>query len=341
MDYAYLNEYAGRGALLDLNSLVGNGLDVSTVDQQLLESGKVDGKLYAVCLGGNTVALHVNKTLLERAGLQVPPMSWTWKDFEEMGRQFKAKLGGEGLYLSPDRSGGPNEFGYWLRQKGQGGWLYKGAQLGFTEAELVEWYTYWAGLRDEGIVPSGEVSAAHGGTMPPLEQSLWVKQKTATWWGWANEYERYATVINDDVVATAYPRGGAAEGHYPKCSQFFSVSSQSKNPRESAALISWMINDPEASTILAANRGVPVTVASRDALKAAGLSKYDAVAFSITEEISKFAGPTPPPEPKGHPDVVKLFVRTAEEIQFGRKSPEAGAKEVMAEGTDILKKVNP
>jgi hypothetical protein len=91
---------------------------------------------------------------------------------------------------------------------------------------------------------------------------------------------------------------------------------------------------------VAANRGVPVTPASRDALKSAGLSKYDTVAFNVTEEISKFAAATPPPEPKGHADVIKLFARVAEEIQFGRKSTEAGAKEIMSEGAGILQKAN-
>jgi multiple sugar transport system substrate-binding protein len=340
MDYAYLNEYAGRGALLDLNSMVGKELDLSTMDKQLVESGKVDGKLYAICLGGNTMAMHVNKTILDKAGLQVPPIDWTWKDFEEMGRQVKAKLGSEGYYFSTDQSGGTNTFMYWLHMKATGKSLYNGVQFGFTEADLVEWYKVWEGYRKDGIAPTGEVTAAHGGSMPPLEQSLWTKQKTPLQWGWANEYERYATVIKDEIVATSYPRGGAAEAHYPKCSQFFSLSSQTRYPKEAAALVSWMINDPEASKVLAANRGVPVTVPSREALKAAGLSQYDKVAFDITEKITSFAGPTPPPEPKGHADVIKLFVRTAEEIQFGRKTAEAGAKEVMDEGSAILKKVN-
>ena len=38
--------------------------------------------------------------------------------------------------------------------------------------------------------------------------------------------------------------------------------------------------------------------------------------------------------------MLKLFVRVAEEVQFGRKTPEAGAKELMAEGASILQKAN-
>jgi multiple sugar transport system substrate-binding protein len=339
MDYAYLNEYAGRGALLDLSPFLGNVLDLSTMDQRLIDSGTVAGKLYSVCLGSNSMAMHVNKTLLDRAGLQAPSTEWTWSDFEEMGRQFKAQLGGEGIYFSTDQVGDMNTLLYWLRPQGKG--LYSGTAFAFNESDLIDYFKYWEGLRNQGIAPPGEVTAAHGGNMPPLDQSLWVKQRTPLQWGWANEYERYATIIKDEVVATSYPRAGTGlDGHYPKCSQFFSVSSRSKYPTEAVALISWMIRDQEAAKILAANRGVPVTGPAREALLAAGLSKYDQITFKVTDEISKFAGPTPPPEPKGHPDIVKLFVRTAEEMQFNRKTPEAAAKGFMAEGIQILQRAN-
>jgi multiple sugar transport system substrate-binding protein len=60
MDYRYIVEYAKRGAVQALDDYVGKGLDLSDFDEDQIEGGRVDGKLYAISLGANSVALMVN-----------------------------------------------------------------------------------------------------------------------------------------------------------------------------------------------------------------------------------------------------------------------------------------
>ena len=48
MDYRYIVEYAKRGAIAPLDEFVGKALDLDDFDEDQLEGGKVDGKLYGI-----------------------------------------------------------------------------------------------------------------------------------------------------------------------------------------------------------------------------------------------------------------------------------------------------
>ena len=60
MDYRYIFEYARRGQLADLTPFVGKEIDLADFDPNQLESGKVDGKLYGISMGANSMT-HVYK----------------------------------------------------------------------------------------------------------------------------------------------------------------------------------------------------------------------------------------------------------------------------------------
>ena len=58
MDYAYITQYAGNDVLADLTPYVESGaLDVSNISETILDSGKVDGKLYAIPCGSTAPVL--------------------------------------------------------------------------------------------------------------------------------------------------------------------------------------------------------------------------------------------------------------------------------------------
>ncbi|WP_324668766.1 ABC transporter substrate-binding protein [Geochorda subterranea] len=333
MDYAYLLEYAQRGALMDLAPWVGSALVLDDMDPQLAKAGMVDGKLYAISLGLNVQVLHVNRTLLSEAGLELPPLDWTWEDFFDYSRKVTGALGPQ-VWFSADFSGEINYFEHWVRQRGRPG-IYQGNRLAIDEEDVASWWAMWKSLRDQGLAPPAEVSLA---SSDELYNYLIVKRQAVAHRGWSNEHERFAVVMQDEMVMTPLPRGGQAEGHYPKSSMFFSVSSRSRHAEEAARFINWFIQAPEALDILRSNRGTPVTSAGRALLQQMGLSQYDVKVFDIEDKILAFAGPVPPPAPKGGAEIRDLFERTSEEVQFGRRTPEDGARYFIAEATRILQR---
>ena len=89
-----------------------------------------------------------------------------------------------------------------------------------------------------------------------------------------------------------------------KPSQFFSVTSQAKHPKEAAMFIDFLTNSIEANEVLLAERGVPISSKVQQALKPK-LGQSQAEMFAYLDRVSKDVQPIPPPDPPGHTEIVK------------------------------------
>lgn len=93
MDYAYLDQYAKNNLLLDLTPYVENGtLKLDDANQDVLNSGKVNDKLYAVPIGINAPSLFYNKTVTDAAGVTIKD-NMTLDEFVEICKTIKEKTG--------------------------------------------------------------------------------------------------------------------------------------------------------------------------------------------------------------------------------------------------------
>ena len=93
-DYQYLTEWVGRGLIVPLDAeIAAVGLDLSDTAESSLAGGRVDGKLYGVSLGINSLCMMLDADAFERAGLPLPPDSWTWADFERIALSLARTLG--------------------------------------------------------------------------------------------------------------------------------------------------------------------------------------------------------------------------------------------------------
>ena len=117
MDDRYLVEYAVRGAIAPLDDYIGKELDLSDFDADQIEGGRVDGKLYAISLGANSVAMMVNKKAFADAGMEEPTRDWSYDDYKERADAFNAKS--NGMKLLADGSGAEPALENWLRQRGK------------------------------------------------------------------------------------------------------------------------------------------------------------------------------------------------------------------------------
>ncbi len=119
MDYRYIFEYARRGALLPLDPFVGKSLNLSDFSPAAVDSGKVDGKIYGVSLGLNSVALVYDKQLIESLGLKPPAWPMTWKDFGDLSVEItKAAKKEAGFAGMQDAGGLEPALEAWVRQRG-------------------------------------------------------------------------------------------------------------------------------------------------------------------------------------------------------------------------------
>ena len=94
MQSRYLAQYADPAILKPLDDLVKAGtLDVRGVAPAVVDSGRgPDGKLYFIPSGVFYFTVLMNKTEIEKAGLQLPDDNWTWDDYASFARKLAAKL---------------------------------------------------------------------------------------------------------------------------------------------------------------------------------------------------------------------------------------------------------
>jgi len=334
MDYRFIVEYAKRNAIAPLDEFVGGALDLSDFDEDQLEGGKVDGKLYGISLGANSVALLANTTALEEAGAAAPTNAATWDDIIAIGEKLNSANIRGGLRAISDSSGTEPMLDNWLRQRGKALYTPEG-KLGFDADDAVEWFQLWAKLREAKICVTAEDQALDTGA---AENSMLVLGKAALMPSNSNQLVGFQALMQDKLGMSGYPRiaPGVGGGHYRKPSMFFSVAGSSKNKEAAAKLINFFIKDLEAGKILGVERGIPCAASTREAV-APTLDEANQVALNFVANLGDLLGALPPSPPAAAGEIDTSLLRTlSQEIAFGARSPEDGGKYFVEEATAIL-----
>lgn len=91
--------YQEGGILADLTEEVEKSdLDLdANYEKTLVDSYKIDEKLYAIPKDVGTVGLWYNKELFDKAGVEYPTDDWTWDDMLQAAEKLKGNMG-EGNY---------------------------------------------------------------------------------------------------------------------------------------------------------------------------------------------------------------------------------------------------
>ena len=332
MDYRFIVEYAKRNAIAPLDEFVGNQLQLAEFDEDQLEGGKVDGKLYGISLGANSVAMLVNTAAFEQAGVEPPTNAWTYDDVMKMGEAFNSS--GVGMKLIADGSYSEPMLNNWIRQKGKELYTADG-KLGLDEADMTEWFTLWNNLREAGVCVAPDEQALDTG---PLESTMIVTRKAAMIPANSNQLVAFQALMQDPVNMVGYPRiaAGVGGGHYRKPSMFFSVAGSSKNKAAAAEFLNFFISDPEAAKVLDVERGIPCLPSTREVV-APLLDEQNQIALNFVSNLGDLLGPLPPPPPAAAGEIDLSLLRTVgQEVGFGARSAEDGAAYFVAEANAIL-----
>ena len=336
MDYRFIVEYATRNAIAPLDDYVGSVLQLGDFDEDQLEGGKVDGKLYGISLGANSVATLINTGAFEEAGVEPPTNAWTYDDIMTKGAAFRDANVRNGMKMMSDGSYTEPMLDNWLRQQGLS--LYTADnKLGFGAEKMVEWFQMWNEFRDAGVIVGAEDQALDTG---PLETTMLVQGKSALMPSNSNQLVGYQALVPDPLNMCGYPRiaEGVGGGHYRKPSMFFSAGT--RNPEAAAALINFFVTDPEAGKVLGVERGVPCSAAVREAV-APTLDEQNQIALNFVANLGDLLGPLPPPPPASAGEIDISLLRTiGQEVSFGAKSPEDAGPEFVESAAALLESAN-
>ncbi|GAB2579439.1 ABC transporter substrate-binding protein [Kribbella endophytica] len=327
MSMTYFAEYAQRKALLDLTD---KGIKLDALDQDVADSGKIDGKLMGIGQSSITHATFRNPALVESRGGKLPA-TWSWDSFATFAKDFAADAG-PGKYGTTDVGGNIQIFETWSREYGAE--LFADGKLAAGKDVIEAWFAYWDALRKAKAAPAADVSAEGGS----FETSQLSKGAAPVEFGWVQQLTFYQPLVKNAELAVGAVPGrtpGSLRGQFLKALDFWSVSAETKNPEASAQLIDFLVNDDRAVKAIGLTLGVPPSKKSRDLL-AAQPKTPAGQAIAYVEKIEQQVGPSPQPWPKGYGELNSVFNRLNQDIGFGKTDPKAAAEKFASESARVL-----
>lgn len=340
MDYLYLTTYAKNNSIADLQGFIDDGtIDVSGIDENLLQTGSIDGKMAALVLSTSYVSFGYNPDVFKEAGLDEPSSSWTWNDFVSINEQIKEKTGKYGCAMNSVLD--TNLFHYWVRQHGEKLFSDDNKSLGYDDDKVfVDFVNLWSGLMDKGAMPNPDEYAqieTLGQEAGPV-----VTGDAAMIQEW-NNYASKVSSVNDKLKMVTPPLSDDSDekGLWMKPGMFFSIAETSKVKKEAAAFINWFINSEEANAIMLGERGTPVSSSVREYLKKdGGLGPQQIAMFDALDQAAEMCGETPAPDPVGISEVNEAFANAANSVYYGQASAEDAAASFREKANEILARNN-
>lgn len=335
MDYRYIFEYARRGQLAALDAFVGNELELDDYDPNQMESGKVDGKLYGLSLGANSMTHVYNKAVLDKIGFDLPDSSkWTTEDYVAIGKELKDKLP-DGMYFSENMGLQEPRLQTWVRSRGKDLYTADG-KLGYDLDDLVAHFEYWKMMQDEGLTPPADVQAQDSGKM---EERMHVIGKSLFGFIHSNQLVGNQNLMDDEIQIVMIPNHpGGKPGQYMKPSMFLSMAEGSGDKSAAAKLMNYFLTNEDANDILLIERGVTADASIRERILP-GLTATEQKIINYLNLVSTWVGALPPPPPQNAGELDRALRPAWESVAFGQVDPESAAKDYYENAVRVLERV--
>lgn len=340
MDYLYITTYAKNNSIADLQPYIDDGtIDVSNIDNNLLNTGKINGKLSGMVISSSLLAVGYNPDVLKEAGVTEPTSKWKWSDYIALNKEIYEKTGKFGSSMDPVSD--TNLLNYWIRQHGTSLFSDDKKSLGYEDDQVAaDFIKMWKDMMDSDVIPNPdeyEQIATLG-----IEAGPVVTGDAGMTFEW-NNYASKVSASNDNIKIATPPLSdvSADKGLWLKPGMFFSIADTSNVKKEAAEFINWFINSKEANDIMMAERGTPVSSEIREYLIGSGkLGRQQQDMFQYVDDAIALCGETPAPDPAGMSEVNAAFKNAAAKAFYGQLTNEEAAAEFRTEAKAILSRNN-
>ncbi|WP_062232369.1 ABC transporter substrate-binding protein [Fictibacillus sp. FJAT-27399] len=104
--------YMEKGAFENLSDYAKgkNGINYDDYYQNVLDVGKIDGKLYTLPKDYSTLAVYYNKKMFDEAKIPYPKKGWTWDDFYATAKKLTKKENGNIVHWGTEMGGAEQRF---------------------------------------------------------------------------------------------------------------------------------------------------------------------------------------------------------------------------------------
>ena len=271
VNYPWVIQYSPNGdGFYDLDQ-VKDIIDFSQYDEGFLEFGKTGGKMQAVPYGQNTLGLYVNKSAFDRAGITELPT--TFEEYKKAAEIFTQQDPNAYMIVSPTFRFAAV---YYLQQKTGKGEFAEDLSMNYTVDDYKEALLWYKDLADAHVFCSRKDYIENVGNEPVsiAQNAKYINGGYAGVLEWTGGIASNAKTLEDkgdELVVAPLPviDGAVFEGTMAKPSLLFAISRDSKNPKEAAEFLQYILNDPEG-TKLRSTRGMVASRAAKASLEADG-----------------------------------------------------------------------
>lgn len=332
-EYKYFNTYNSHNILLNMDGYIGDILKLNDVDDSLLNSARINGKLYGIPAGLNTYTILYDPDKFKEADLEEPSYDWTWGEYKEICRQLKNKLGIYAATSLPMATRNITGLEHYVRQYGQSLFKNSAKELGFSEELFVEFYNMDLELTCEGVFAPGELRLENY----TIENDLIVYGDTVMAAYWTNQIIAISEAAEKPLKMLPFPRAvdQVQTGYYLKPSMYWTVTENSKHPDIAVKFIDFIINDVEASKILNADRGLPISSRVRTSMEST-LNSTERRMFDFVRYISRDSKIIEPPQPAQYDKVIEILEEIHFNILNGSQTPQEAYQELKKRTEEVL-----
>ena len=329
MNFINLPDYAENGLLLDLTPYVENGTpDLSNVADSTIQTGVVNDKIYAICLGINAPSLIYDPAVVEQAGITIKD-GMTIDEFLDVCRTVYEKTG-----IQTNLNGCVEHFAeYYYRDRGYT--LFDGDKLGVPDASVLTDFfkLYETGIKEGWQMPGSyyvELSSA-------VETDPMVTGKAWNTFNFSNLLIAYENAANKELGITTWPADNLKQANYIKPALYFSVAANTSYPEESVKVLDYFTNSLKANEILLGERGVPISsVVKEDILPLISERTQQEIAYINTVEANsspmQLTG-------RGNAAEVSTYInQLVEQLLYGKLTAEEAGEQLFTEGNNIMGK---
>lgn len=331
MDYAYLAQYVENGVLADLTPYIEDGsLDMSNVEQSILDSGSIDGKTYAISTGTNAPVMLYRKDVTDELGIEMP-MNPTMSEYCEISKQVYEATGLRDTFVT---SCSADNLRFRLRNYGMNLYNEDATALGFDDPQyIVDMWQLALDSQNEGWgMKPGEETATTA--FDSMINDSWSRYQNS------NELQAYRDATGKDISMVMIPNtdDATASATYLKPAMFWCVGADSDVKEAAVRFIDFFANNEACYDIVGIERAVPISSAMREYV-APTLDEVSQEVVQFIDYVSQpdMASPLMNPDPDSHTEIADLLGQYSEQVRYGEITDLATtAQQFMDEANQIL-----
>ena len=139
-----------------------------------------------------------------------------------------------------------------------------------------------------------------------------------------------------EIGVTTWPSTNPKVSDYLRPSQFFCVTTDSKNPDTGVALIDYITNSVDCNNVLLGERGVPISSVVADEISGNQTEQEKEVVRFINEVVTPNCTTINAPSPASASEISDQIKALTEQVLYGELTAKQAAEQLYESGNAVL-----